>query len=55
MKKQAIAIMVGLIIFLIVAHKPISLGAMVIVDKVGQVTGANVVEVIDLLNTIYYL
>lgn len=55
MKKQAIVIMVGLIILLIVAHQPISLAAMVIVDKISQVTGLNVVEVIDFLNTIYYL
>ena len=55
MKKQAIAIMVGLIILLIVAHQPISLAAMVVVDEISQVTGLNVVEVIDFLNTIYYL
>lgn len=55
MKKQSIVIFIGLIIFFIVAHQPLSYAAMVIVDKVGQVTGANVVEVIDFLNTIYYL
>lgn len=55
MKKQLTAIFVGLLLFVIIAHKPISLGAMVLVDKVGQVTGANVVEVIDFLNDIYYL
>ena len=54
MKKQAIVI-IGLIILLIVAHQPISLAAMVVVDKISQVTGLNVVEVIDFLNTIYYL
>lgn len=51
MKKS---ILVGLLIFLIVAHQPISYAAMVIVDIVGQLTGLNVVEVIDFLNTIYY-
>ena len=51
MKKS---IIVGLLIFLIVAHQPLSYMAMVIVDIVGQVTGLNVVEVIDFLNTIYY-
>ena len=51
MKKS---IFVGLLIFLIVVHQPLSYMAMVIVDIVGQVTGINVVEVIDFLNTIYY-
>lgn len=51
MKKS---IIVGVLIFLLIAHQPISYLAMVIVDIVGQVTGLNVVEVIDFLNTIYY-
>ena len=55
MKKHSIVIFVGLIIFFILAHQPISLAAMVVVDTISQVTGLNVVEVIDFLNTIYYL
>lgn len=51
MKKS---IIVGVLIFLLIAHQPLSYLAMVIVDIVGQVTGLNVVEAIDFLNTIYY-
>lgn len=51
MKKS---IIVGVLIFLLIAHQPLAYLAMVIVDIVGQVTGLNVVEVIDFLNTIYY-
>lgn len=51
MKKSILA---AVLIFLIIAHQPLSYMAMVIVDIVGQITGINVVEVIDFLNTIYY-
>lgn len=33
----------------------ISIGLMYAVDIIGYITGANVVEVIDFLNDIYYL
>lgn len=55
MKKHSIVIFIGVLVFLIALHQPISLAAMVVVDKIGQVTGLNVVEIIDFLNDIYYL
>lgn len=55
MKKHSIVIFVGVLVLLIALHQPISLAAMVVVDTISQVTGLNVVEVIDFLNTIYYL
>lgn len=36
-------------------HKPLSLVLMDLVDYVGYKTSSNVVEIIDFLNTIYYL
>lgn len=35
--------------------KPLTIGLMDIVDKVGNITGWNVVTYIDILNQIYYL
>lgn len=55
MKKHSIVIFIGVLIFLIALHQPIALLSMVIVDKIGQATGLNVVNIIDFLNTIYYL
>lgn len=44
-------ILVGLILF----KNPISVGLMHIVDFIGYVLNINVVDIIDFLNTIYYL
>ena len=49
---------IGVVIILIAAiilHKPIALATMYLVDKIGNMTGANVSYIIDLLNNLYYL
>ena len=49
---------IGVVIILIAAiilHKPIALATMYLVDIIGNMTGANVSYIIDLLNNLYYL
>ena len=51
-------IVIGVVIILIAAiilHKPIALATMYLVDIIGNMTGANVSYIIDLLNNLYYL
>lgn len=51
-------IVIGVVIILIAAiilHKPIALATMYIIDEIGNMTGANVSYIIDLLNNLYYL
>lgn len=51
-------IVIGVVIILIAAiilHKPIALATMYLVDEIGNMTGANVSYIIDLLNNLYYL
>ena len=45
----------GIIIGTILLHKPIALGTMYLVDLIGNMTGANVSHIIDILNNLYYL
>ena len=48
--------MVLLVLALVILFKnQISLGLMYVVDAIGYATGRNVVDVIDFLNTTYYL
>ena len=53
-KKIGIAVLI-LIIGTILLHKPIALGTMYLVDLIGNMTGANVSHIIDILNNLYYL
>ena len=52
MKKILIA---GIVLTLMVFKNQIALFLMNITDLIASVTGANVVNIIDLLNEIYYL
>lgn len=54
-KKADLGIILASLVFILLAHKPLALGAMYIVDSISYMTNSNVVEVIDFLNTIYYL
>lgn len=54
MRKKLMIVL--LVLALIVVFKnQISLVLMYVVDVIGYITGRNVVDVIDFLNTIYYL
>lgn len=53
-KKIGIAVLI-LLIGAIILHKPIALGTMYLVDKIGNMTGANVSYIIDALNNLYYI
>ena len=53
-KKIGIAVLI-LIIGTILLHKPIALGTIYLVDLIGNMTGANVSHIIDILNNLYYL
>lgn len=52
-KKLMIALLV--LALIVVFKNQISLVLMYVVDTIGYITGRNVVDVIDFLNTIYYL
>ena len=52
-KKSMIALLV--LALLVLFKNQISLGLMYVVDCIGYITGYNVVDIIDFLNTIYYL
>lgn len=54
MKKKAV-ITASALIILVLAHKPMALASMYLVDTIGQATGTNTIELIDALNSIYYL
>lgn len=54
MKKKAV-ITASALIILVLAHKPMALASMYLVDTIGQATGTNTIELIDVLNSIYYL
>ena len=54
MKKKAIITATALLIIAL-GHKPIALASMYLVDYIGQATGTSTIELIDALNTIYYL
>ena len=53
-KKNILYAIIILVICFIFKNE-ISIGFMYLVDIIGYVTGANVVEAIDFLNGIYYL
>ena len=53
-KKNILYAIIMLVVCFIFKNE-ISIGLMYIVDIIGYATGANVVEVIDFLNGIYYL
>ena len=52
---KTVAYLLVLAIFILLAHRPIALGLMSLVDSIGAVFNINVVSIIDFLNTIYYL
>ena len=52
-KKLMIALLV--LALIVVFKNQISLVLMYAVDVIGYITGRNVVDIIDFLNTIYYL
>lgn len=54
-KKLDLGIILASLVFILLAHKPLALGMMHIVDSIGYMTNSNVVEIIDFLNNIYYL
>lgn len=53
-KKTGIGVVI-ILIPAIILHKPIALGTMYLVDKIGNMTGANVSYIIDALNNLYYI
>lgn len=52
---KTISYLLVLIIFILLAHRPIAIGLMSLVDSIGALFNINVVNIIDFLNTIYYL
>lgn len=52
---RKLMIVVLVLALIIVFKNQISIMLMYIVDCIGYATGLNVVDIIDLLNTIYYL
>ena len=54
-KKKTLIGVVIILIAAIILHKPIALAAMYLVDLIGNMIGANVSHIIDLLNNLYYL
>lgn len=54
-KNKIVIIVVLILICAICLHKPIALAAMYLVDLIGNMTGANVSYLIDILNNLYYL
>lgn len=54
-KKKIVIGVVIILIATIILHKPIALATMYIIDEIGNMTGANVSHIIDLLNNLYYL
>lgn len=53
-KKIGIGVVI-ILISAIILHNPIALATMYLVDKIGNMTGANVSYIIDALNNLYYL
>lgn len=53
--KKKLTIIIVIIIAIIILKNPISLGLMYLIDFIGNITGLNMVSLIDLLNYIYYL
>lgn len=53
-RKLELGIILTSIIFVLLAHKSLALGAAAIADHIGEATGANVVDFIDICNNIYY-
>lgn len=53
--KKIMVTLVIIAIIILVFKNPICLGLMYIVDFIGMKASINVVDVIDFLNTIYYL
>lgn len=52
---KTVAYLLVLAIFILLAHRPIAIGLMYLVDSIGALFNLNVVNIIDFLNTIYYL
>jgi hypothetical protein len=55
MMRKKIMIVLLVLALIVVFKNQISLGLMYVVDTIGYITGRNVVDIIDFLNTIYYL
>lgn len=55
MKKKIAVITASALIILALAHKPLAIASMALVDTYGEATGTNTIELIDMLNSIYYL
>lgn len=53
--KNKILCMLVVLIGIVIFKNQISIALMYAVDCIGYATGLNVVDIIDLLNTIYYL
>lgn len=54
MKNKMLFVLV-LVLGIVIFKNQISIALMYVVDCIGYATGLNVVDIIDLLNTIYYL
>lgn len=54
MRKKIMIVLLALVLIVLLKNQ-ISLGLMYVVDVIGYITGRNVVDIIDFLNTIYYL
>ena len=54
MKKKLLIVAV-VVLIMVVFKNPICLEMMDIVDFIGMKAGANVVDIIDMLNAIYYI
>lgn len=53
--RKKIMIVLLVLALIVVFKNQISLVLMYVVDAIGYITGRNVVDIIDFLNTIYYL
>ena len=53
--KRKLMIILLVLTLLVLFKNQISVGLMYVVDCIGYITGYNVVDIIDFLNTIYYL
>ena len=53
--KKMMKIMVVVIVIVLVFKNPICLGLMNVVDFIGMKANINVVDIIDLLNELYYM
>lgn len=54
-KKKIVIIIVMILIGVILLHRPLALCTMYLIDLIGNMTGANVSHIIDILNNLYYL